>query len=538
MANIKQIKIDSTPYDLAATYDKNGNDITSTYAPKNHASTATAYGVGNATDYGHVILYPAVECTSYTSDSGGACTPAAVKKAVGLFPPASHTHSYLPLSGGTLTGALYLNNNSNHRPAVLIKENNYWGLKDPSGGDGWIRTTTQGIIPNQSGSAGAGHGSLGTSTWYFSTAYIDNIYGYLNGNISGSSASCTGNAATASKLTTSSKGSATQPVYFSGGVPVACTYTLGKSVPSDAKFTDTTYDLSPYMKHHGLTSGSTPFNFDTQGGNWVLNVANSWTGTIPSGNYGWIGMIQFTGNHFYVQLAASVPNSSSNSSTAGGGGFFYRSRYTSQSFTSWARLDSRVYNEKGPAAGGYIVHSSEIGAFTPLNLDNTLDLGSTGNRWKNLYYRGSVNPSDIRLKTDLKKINEDERYIKLFDLIEPYTYKFIDGTSGRTHTGFISQYIEQHLEEVGLDSSECALFCKEKKRKTIQDDQGTVVDIVDVYDENGELDYDYMLNYLEYIAITAAKIKSLEKEYNQKFENQEKRISELENLVLQLIENK
>lgn len=38
---------------------------------------------------------------------------------------------------------------------------------------------------------------------------------------------------------TSSAGSATQPVYFSGGKPVACSYTLSKSVPSDAKFTDT-----------------------------------------------------------------------------------------------------------------------------------------------------------------------------------------------------------------------------------------------------------------------------------------------------------
>lgn len=51
----------------------------------NHASTATTYGVGDATHYGHVILYPAASCTSYTSDTGGACTPAAVKKAVELF---------------------------------------------------------------------------------------------------------------------------------------------------------------------------------------------------------------------------------------------------------------------------------------------------------------------------------------------------------------------------------------------------------------------------------------------------------------------
>ena len=48
------------------------------------------------------------------------------------------------------------------------------------------------------------------------------------------------NAVSASKLTKSA-GSATQPVYFSDGVPVATTYTLNASVPSDAKFTDTTY---------------------------------------------------------------------------------------------------------------------------------------------------------------------------------------------------------------------------------------------------------------------------------------------------------
>ena len=51
-------------------------------------------------------------------------------------------------------------------------------------------------------------------------------------------ASTTGNASTATALTTNA-GSATQPVYFSGGKPVATTYSLGKSVPSTAVFTDT-----------------------------------------------------------------------------------------------------------------------------------------------------------------------------------------------------------------------------------------------------------------------------------------------------------
>lgn len=48
----------------------------------------------------------------------------------------------------------------------------------------------------------------------------------------------TGNADSATKLS-SSAGSVTQPVYFSDGKPVATTYTLAKSVPADAKFTDT-----------------------------------------------------------------------------------------------------------------------------------------------------------------------------------------------------------------------------------------------------------------------------------------------------------
>lgn len=52
------------------------------------------------------------------------------------------------------------------------------------------------------------------------------------------SGSAGGSANSAIKLD-SSAGSATQPVYFKDGKPVATTYTLNKTVPADAKFTDT-----------------------------------------------------------------------------------------------------------------------------------------------------------------------------------------------------------------------------------------------------------------------------------------------------------
>ena len=55
--------------------------------------------------------------------------------------------------------------------------NGYWGLTDPYGADNvWIRTTSQGIIPYQSGGRTAGHNYLGTSSWYFAYGYIQNMY--------------------------------------------------------------------------------------------------------------------------------------------------------------------------------------------------------------------------------------------------------------------------------------------------------------------------------------------------------------------------
>ena len=50
-------------------------------------------------------------------------------------------------------------------------------------------------------------------------------------------------AATANKLN-SNAGSTTQPIYFSNGVPVATTYALNKTVPSDAVFTDTKVNVT------------------------------------------------------------------------------------------------------------------------------------------------------------------------------------------------------------------------------------------------------------------------------------------------------
>lgn len=101
--------------------------------------------------------------------------------------------------------------------------------------------------------------------------YVDgvtsNIQTQLNGkaasghshNYAGSS-SAGGAATSANKLNTDA-GSATQPVYFSNGIPVKTTYTLAKSVPADAKFTDTTYVVST-SSANGLMSASDKAKLD------------------------------------------------------------------------------------------------------------------------------------------------------------------------------------------------------------------------------------------------------------------------------------
>ena len=79
-----------------------------------------------------------------------------------------------------VNGRVYVNGGFN--PVLSAEFNNgYWGIRTPDGGNDWIRTPNAGLLPYTYGKAGSGHSSLGTNSWYFSTAYIDKVYGNLKG---------------------------------------------------------------------------------------------------------------------------------------------------------------------------------------------------------------------------------------------------------------------------------------------------------------------------------------------------------------------
>lgn len=78
-------------------------------------------------------------------------------------------------------GRVYVNEGTN--PVLSASNSNgFWGIRTPDGNNDWVRTPDNGLIPYRSGGAGNGSSSLGTSSWYFSTAYIDRVYGSLKGN--------------------------------------------------------------------------------------------------------------------------------------------------------------------------------------------------------------------------------------------------------------------------------------------------------------------------------------------------------------------
>lgn len=172
-------------------------------------------------------------------------------------------------------------------------ENGYWGMAKPDGTNtDWIRTTSAGIIPYQSGSNCA----LGTSSWKFNEAYINTVHGALDGNAKTATSATT--ATTATQLSASA-GSATQPVYFSGGKPVATTYTLGKSVPSNAVFTDTTYSDAT-ASAHGLMTAADKQKLDALGG--ITTITKSLTLTTAWADTGISGTNLDTGT-YVVQIS-------------------------------------------------------------------------------------------------------------------------------------------------------------------------------------------------------------------------------------------
>ena len=126
------------------------------------------------------------------------------------------------------------------------------------------------------------------------------------------------------------------------------------------------------------------------------------------------------------------------------------------------------------------------GDFLP-GADDRYNLGDGGLVWADIYAAsGTINTSDREKKEAI--VYGLYKLDGLLDKLEPCTFRFRDGTSGRSHAGFIAQDVEEALEELGLTTEDFAGLVKSPR-------------------EDGG--YDYFLRYNEFIPINTWEIQKL-----------------------------
>jgi hypothetical protein len=124
--------------------------------------------------------------------------------------------------------------------------------------------------------------------------------------------------------------------------------------------------------------------------------------------------------------------------------------------------------------------------------DNALTWGTASFRWDTIYAgTGAINTSDAREKKD---VAGSDLGLDFVCSLRPVSYRWIEGTSGRTHYGLIAQEVEAALAEAGKTDKDFAGFV----RTPLQDEDGR---------DTGEVRYG--LRYDEFLSPLVSSIQEL-----------------------------
>ena len=122
------------------------------------------------------------------------------------------------------------------------------------------------------------------------------------------------------------------------------------------------------------------------------------------------------------------------------------------------------------------------------NADDVYNLGSPNFVWSAIYCStNELNGSDRNIKNSIEAL--PEKYVRMFELVEPKRYKLNSGTSGRFHAGFIAQEVEAAMQKCGITSQEFAGWAAAKRK------------------DGSET---YFLRYSEFIPVLWAKVREQE----------------------------
>ena len=225
-----------------------------------------------------------------------------------------------------------------------------------------------------------------------------------------------------------------------------------------------------------LLVGNGTSNFGTLAGSANGQVAtwngSQWTATLPaaaavtsvtgSGN---ISVSPTTG-----ATVVSITSSPTFSSTSAGALTATTGNFSGL-LTASAGVSTGLVSTTGSTVslginGSPNISYNNLNIFFP-NADNTVSLGSGGNRWTIVYaVNGTINTSDGNEKQQIRDISAAEKAVAQTLKTKLKAFKFNDavakkGENARTHFGIIAQDIKAAFEAEGLDPDKYGVFCSD-----------------------------------------------------------------------------
>lgn len=265
---------------------------------------------------------------------------------------------------------------------------------------------------------------------------------------------------------------------------------------------------------------STGLYFNTTGanisyGNSVITMSSGQGNTIKIGDAN-NGIVTTASNVTVTVKPSTVNISSTNSGTLALSNFNVTGLKCSGLTSSAGLILANTKYVRGISADGN--NTSDMLGINGSNVCNVaVKDGTTTIQGKTVKLQsGSVVSSDKNLKKDFVKL--DDNYDKFFDNLNPLGFKYIMGSSDRTHCGFIAQEVENSLINSGLTTKDFAGIVvndiSNYVRETTEDKDGNIIDV-----PNSEINYlldkninkEYNLRYEEFIAIAIDQIQKLKK---------------------------
>lgn len=147
--------------------------------------------------------------------------------------------------------------------------------------------------------------------------------------------------------------------------------------------------------------------------------------------------------------------------------------------------------------------------------------GTTPNPFAGGYSTGGwKTTSDRRKKKDFRKLLEDDRFERFFELLQPMEYRLIENDE-KMHIGFVAQDVEQAMTDCGISENE---FYGLEHAVFSEKDFESNEEWKNFLERNGGANDMYTLCYQEFIALNTAMIQKLQNRCN----DFERRLSVLE----------